>query len=78
MIAPLAPSLPPLGAGAHVMPRYYLYKDLSRIFCKQVIRHYRNRGATSVRGEALGTLTTPNDFYRAVFFKICNPNREKQ
>jgi hypothetical protein len=29
MIAPLAPSLPPLGAGAHVMPRYHLYKDLS-------------------------------------------------
>ena len=32
MIAALAPSLPPLGAGAQVMPRYYLYKDLSRIF----------------------------------------------
>jgi hypothetical protein len=26
MIAPLAPSLPPLGAGVNVMPRYYLYK----------------------------------------------------
>jgi hypothetical protein len=24
MVAPFAPSLPPLGAGVHVMPRYYL------------------------------------------------------
>jgi hypothetical protein len=32
MIPPLALSLPPLGAGANVMPRYYLYKDLSAFF----------------------------------------------
>ena len=62
MIAPLAPSMPPLGAEAHVMPRYYLYKDLSAFFFKQVIRRYRNRGAP-------GALTTPNDFSRAVFYK---------
>ena len=43
MIAPLAPALPPLG-GAPIMPRYYPYKNLC-IFYKQVIRHYRNRGA---------------------------------
>jgi len=27
MIAPLAPTLPPLGGGAHPMPRKYLYSD---------------------------------------------------
>ena len=32
MIPPFAPSLTPLGAGAHVMPRYYLYKNLSVFF----------------------------------------------
>ena len=65
MIAPLAPSLPPLGAGVHAMPRYYLYKNLSRILCKQVIRRYRNRGVPAA-GEAPEALTTPNDFYRAI------------
>jgi hypothetical protein len=34
MIAPLAPSLPPLGAGVHVMPRYYLYKTSLAFFEK--------------------------------------------
>jgi hypothetical protein len=32
MIAPLVPSLPPLGAGVNVMPRFYLYKNLSAFF----------------------------------------------
>jgi hypothetical protein len=45
MIAPPAPFLPPLEAGVNVMPRYYLYKTSPAFFEKQVIRHYRNRGA---------------------------------
>ncbi len=32
MITPLAPAQPPLGEGAHVMPRYYLYKNSLAFF----------------------------------------------
>jgi hypothetical protein len=67
VIAPLAPTLLPLGSRAHVMPQYYPDKNSQHLYV-QVIRHYRNRGATSVRGEALGVSNNFNDFYRAEFF----------
>jgi len=46
MIAPLAPALPTLGAGAHMIPRNYLYRN-SPLFYVQVIQHYRNWGASA-------------------------------
>ena len=51
MIAPLAPALPTLGAGAHMIPRNYLYRN-SPLFYVQVIQHYRNWGA-SAAGQSL-------------------------
>ena len=39
--APLAPSLPPLGAGAHTIPLKY------REIPIRVIQHYRDWGATA-------------------------------
>jgi len=41
MIAPLAPALPPLGAGAHAMSRKYLYRDSLNLYV-HIIQHYRN------------------------------------
>jgi len=44
MITPLAPTLPPLGAGAQMMPLYYLFRN-PLFFVYLVIPPYRNRGA---------------------------------
>jgi hypothetical protein len=48
MIAPLAPTLPPLGVhcDASVLPERVLYD------CVQVIRHNRNRGMPMRRGQS--------------------------
>jgi hypothetical protein len=43
---PLCASPAPLGAGAHMMPRKYLCRN-SLHFYLQVIRHYRNWGASA-------------------------------
>ena len=43
---PLAPTLPRLGAGVHMMDPNYLYRN-SLLICAQVIPHYRNRGASA-------------------------------
>ncbi len=44
MITPLAPAQPPTGAGALAIPSYYPRTMFSMV---QVIRNYRNRGATA-------------------------------
>jgi hypothetical protein len=51
MIASLAPTLPPLGAGAHcdasALPELKFFSD-----CVQVIQHNRNRGIPQRMGES--------------------------
>jgi hypothetical protein len=49
MIAPLAPALPPLGAGAHAMPWDYLNWKFPND-CVQVFPYNRNRGCHSGGG----------------------------
>jgi hypothetical protein len=49
MIAPLAPALPPLGAGAHMIPQYYLHE---KCLFLQVILHESKRDASMAGKES--------------------------
>jgi hypothetical protein len=69
MIAPLAPAQPPLGAGAHVMPRYYLYKKHSAFFAKKGNTALSQPGRHSGGAKPLERQVNLNDFYRTIFLR---------
>jgi hypothetical protein len=77
LLPPLRANPAPVGGGSACdAPLLPVHKNAKEIFV-QVIRHYRNRGATSSGAKPLERQVILNDFNRTMSF-ICSPSRVLQ